>query len=256
MTTQDKLAQALRDMVEASQGKFGDLVFMAKASQDAAEALAEHEAQVQAAPENHFAGVSNMVPDGYRLVPVDPTDAMRIAGGIALESSPAHDVIGPLVDAWAAMLAAAPQPEAVTQAELSQVLVEHRERLDAKGDDIDGLLIRFERHAQRYGELWERCQGKGWPAKESEEFSAIRDEKLPELKKQIRAALTAQQAEREPLTDADRVDAERYRWIRSVGGKSWTVLETNQPAVDELYDAATDAARSVERAHGIGKDQS
>lgn len=48
------------------------------------------------------------VPVGMALVPVDPTDAMRIAGGIALESSPAHDVIGPLVDAWAAMLAAAP----------------------------------------------------------------------------------------------------------------------------------------------------
>lgn len=44
----------------------------------------------------------------WRLVPAEPTDAMAIAGGIAWESSPAHDVIGPLGDAWAAMLAAAP----------------------------------------------------------------------------------------------------------------------------------------------------
>lgn len=50
------------------------------------------------------------VPEGWRLVPENPTDAMRIEGGLALASSPAPDVLGFLVDAWSAMLAAAPQP--------------------------------------------------------------------------------------------------------------------------------------------------
>lgn len=48
------------------------------------------------------------VPQGWTLVPMKPTEAMGIAGGVALESSSAHDVIGPLEDAWVAMLAAAP----------------------------------------------------------------------------------------------------------------------------------------------------
>ncbi len=82
-----------------------------------------------------------------------------------------------------AMLAAAP---AAPQAEQQ-----------AASDDIDNLLSRFERHAQRFGELWERCQGKGWPTKESEEFTALRDDKLPALKKRIRVALAAQQAEQQ-----------------------------------------------------------
>lgn len=48
------------------------------------------------------------VPAGYKLVPVEPTEAMEIAGALAYESSPCHDNIGPLNDAWVAMLAAAP----------------------------------------------------------------------------------------------------------------------------------------------------
>ena len=51
------------------------------------------------------------VPDGLALVPVEPTTAMSIAGGIALESSPAMDVLGPLHDAWSAMLAASPSAQ-------------------------------------------------------------------------------------------------------------------------------------------------
>lgn len=60
-----------------------------------------------------------VVPAGHVVVPVEPTDAMVTAGGIAWERSPAHDVFGPLEDAWAAMLAAAlaapvvPQPAAI-----------------------------------------------------------------------------------------------------------------------------------------------
>ena len=37
-------------------------------------------------------------------------------------------------------------------------------------------------------------------------------------------------------------DAERYRWLRAIGGRSWTILETQGPALGSVYDAATDAA--------------
>lgn len=52
------------------------------------------------------------------------------------------------------------------------------------------------------------------------------------------ALLEADEAELAAL----RRDAERYHWHRSVGGKSWTVLETGDRATGDLYDAATDAA--------------
>lgn len=53
------------------------------------------------------------------------------------------------------------------------------------------LLRTFERTANRFGELWERCQGKGWPEAESAEFHAIRDERLPAMREKLRAALAA-----------------------------------------------------------------
>lgn len=53
--------------------------------------------------------------------------------------------------------------------------------------DVDELLLRFERDAQRFGELWARCQGKGWPKAESDEFDLIRDKRLPTLKSALRA---------------------------------------------------------------------
>lgn len=49
-------------------------------------------------------------------------------------------------------------------------------------------LDRFERGAFRMGELWERCQGKGWPDAESDEFTKLRDERMPALRAELRAA--------------------------------------------------------------------
>lgn len=37
-------------------------------------------------------------------------------------------------------------------------------------------------------------------------------------------------------------DAERYRFLRTVGGKSWSCLQTGESAKFQAYDAATDAA--------------
>jgi hypothetical protein len=255
MTTQDKLAQALRDMVEASQGKFGDLVFMAKASQDAAEALAEHEAQVQAAPENHFAGVSNMVPDGYRLVPVDPTDAMRIAGGIALESSPAHDVIGPLVDAWAAMLAAAPQPEAAQDDWRTPTTLLQRM------SDAVALLCGGKRPSN--------AMVQGWLDNTSEELQNFAASHGPAWAQGIGLLDAARVMADQPVEGVDHEMAPQPEAVQQVGRhidkqaefEAW--LE-NYPIqiIEDDYELCFDAfmaglaAQQAERANGIGKDKS
>ena len=48
------------------------------------------------------------VPAGWKLVPVEPTEAMEIAGAMAHEQSKCHDNIGPIQDAWQAMIKEAP----------------------------------------------------------------------------------------------------------------------------------------------------
>lgn len=50
------------------------------------------------------------------------------------------------------------------------------------------LLRRFENAAHRKGELFERCQGKGWPTAESDEFTRLRDKDIPELRAALLAA--------------------------------------------------------------------
>jgi hypothetical protein len=72
-------------------------------------------------------------------------------------------------------------------------------------DDIAELLRRYERAAQRFGELWERCQGKGWPDAESDEFTRIRDERLPAFRAQITSAIAGVDSTRggEPYIDPE-----------------------------------------------------
>lgn len=57
-------------------------------------------------------------------------------------------------------------------------------------NEFADALRRFERSAKRMGELWERCQGKprGWPDEESAEFIKLRDETMPAIRAEIRAA--------------------------------------------------------------------
>jgi len=50
-----------------------------------------------------------VVPAGWQLVPVEPTEEMDVAGALAHEQSNCHDHIGPINSAWSAMLTAAPQ---------------------------------------------------------------------------------------------------------------------------------------------------
>jgi len=57
--------------------------------------------------------------------------------------------------------------------------------------DAANLLSRLERQWHRMGELWERCQGKGWPEKEGAEFNSLRDEKAPATRAALLAMLAA-----------------------------------------------------------------
>lgn len=65
---------------------------------------------------------------------------------------------------------------------------------------------RLERAAWRMGELWERCQGKGWPDAESYEFTELRDERMPALRAELRASL-AVATDEEPGYTEDEIGA-------------------------------------------------
>lgn len=47
------------------------------------------------------------IPDGFALVPIEPTEAMRVAGAVAW---PDEDDSPPVTALYAAMIAAAPKP--------------------------------------------------------------------------------------------------------------------------------------------------
>jgi hypothetical protein len=70
------------------------------------------------------------------------------------------------------------------------------------------LLNRLEHQWHRMGELWEKCQGKGWPSAESDEFAALRDEKTPANRAALLSFFTSPPPKREwvSLTDG-KIDA-------------------------------------------------
>lgn len=78
--------------------------------------------------------------------------------------------------------------------------------------DAANLLDRFERQWHRMGELWERCQGKGWPDAACAEFESLRDEKSPATRAALLALLAAapqpQPVQQEPIGVVVRAAAE------------------------------------------------
>lgn len=80
-------------------------------------------------------------------------------------------------------------------------------------DERAELIRQLVQAAHRKGELFERCQGKGWPDKESAEFHKLRDVTIPE----IRAALLAADAQAGGENEADDLlrrlglDPDQYR---------------------------------------------
>lgn len=64
--------------------------------------------------------------------------------------------------------------------------------IEAQGvPDVGSLLNRLIDKVHRKGELWERCQGKGWPDAESDEFTKLRDETIPAIVAQLQRALAS-----------------------------------------------------------------
>lgn len=72
--------------------------------------------------------------------------------------------------------------------------------VDARVHDAKKLLSDFACQAHRMGELFERCQGKGWPNAESAEFSALRDGKEPATRAALLALLSAAPQPVQPTT--------------------------------------------------------
>jgi hypothetical protein len=84
------------------------------------------------------------------------------------------------------------------QAYARAAIEQDRERQSVPAaQDAANLLSRYERHWHRMGELWERCQGKGWPAKEGDEFAQLRDERAPATRAALLAFLAAPQPAQE-----------------------------------------------------------
>ena len=102
---------------------------------------------------------------------------------------------------------------------------------------VTQLLNRLEHQWHRMGELWERCQGKGWPSAESDEFTALRDEKTPANRAALLAIYTSP-PQRQPLTD------EQLPPIPSAY-RDGVYLGYSQSDFK-------DYARAIEAAHGIG----
>ena len=61
------------------------------------------------ATQPHQSPPPQVEPAGWVRVPVELTEAMQLAGALAHQRSVCHDFIGPIDDAWRAMLAAAPK---------------------------------------------------------------------------------------------------------------------------------------------------
>lgn len=94
------------------------------------------------------------------------------------------------------------------QAYARAAIEKDRERQNVPASqDTANLLARYEHQWHRMGELWERRQGKGWPAKESAEFAQLRDERAPATRAALLAFLAAPQpqlAQQEPVAAQQR----------------------------------------------------
>lgn len=107
-------------------------------------------------------------------------DAFDAAYKKACETSDPHEYFGAALLAQQ-VRASLPAPQAA-----------QAEQVEALSDELKRLLNTFERQAQRFGELWGRFQGKGWPEKESEEFHSLRDDRMPKTRAALLKALATQ----------------------------------------------------------------
>jgi hypothetical protein len=112
------MAELLRDSCDINKA-LGFLIDLSEndGKEDALSILSEHldkcESLLSSELYDHFAGVGNMVPDGWKLVPIELTRAMREAFHDAHEECESGDnwCLDCPDHQWSAMLAAAPKPE-------------------------------------------------------------------------------------------------------------------------------------------------
>lgn len=112
-------------------------------------------------------------------------------------------------------------------------------------EQIEVLLDRYQRLSWRSGELWQQCQGKGWPDKEGDEFTTIRDEKLPAAKAAIRAALVSQAAAQPPVQPVQELARANVLVLQEVLGAlddASNGLEWYQERYPEVVDGSDDEA--------------
>jgi hypothetical protein len=265
MTTQDKLAQALRDLLnsdpdgaiaQATDAELAEAVADASAdpivrSQAAAvlgarKALAAHEAKAQAVPVgvlDHCQAVMDLIDDYVDKPTSDNRHAIRSA----------------LLDI------AAPQPEAVC--EEKRLTQEARVGGASFGIGVPERLVveaaqRAALHPQGLvdesakQELQQLIADNAGRAAFLESHPAVSEELagLIEENERLRAALAAQQAEREGLTEDQ---ARKLTRIGPVHCDSDGIVKRSAEGYrQELQSAAIRGIRIAERAHGIGKDQS
>lgn len=125
--------------------------------------------------------------------------------------------------------------------------------LDTIGGICDAASVEFDlvfrrRGAQRNLSYWEQAEPSAW-ADPNQPLSACSDIRKREMLNgdpidRERASRLTHPLYAHPMDKREGEDAARYRYLRAVGGKSWTDIRLGQRATDEAYDAAVDAARS------------
>lgn len=84
-------------------------------------------------------------------------------------------------------------------------------------------------------------------------LSAVTAERDAERRRADVAVADANDAERErdqlrAEVEGLRKDTERYQWLRSVGGRSYSDTKTGEKATGEIYDSCVDAAMAAKEA--------
>lgn len=128
-------------------------------------------------PQNHAPGAWNMVPAGWKLVPVEPNEAMHRAAVRTVVHCTGNDDFPPAV--YRAMLAAAPQPPVVEQPQAEQLAMTPiaQRKLDSlltEGYTISGYSVYHEQKHQ-HGFVtgaglvgWWRPEGMEYPQQQGE----------------------------------------------------------------------------------------
>ncbi|WP_271043378.1 hypothetical protein [Pseudomonas sp. VB3] len=110
-------------------------------------------------------------------------------------------------------------------------LLAERDKLRA---EVAGLRTGYEAYEQVNAELKAESDSQ---RKDLQNLRTDNAQLIYALKQQEQSYL-ALKAKNEAL----RKDAERYRWLRIVGGGSWTVMETGEKATLARFDQCIDAA--------------